>query len=205
MRRPANLIGQKFGWLVVTEKTNVPATNGTQWRCKCRCGEEALVRTGNLRGGITTSCGCKRNLHRCSGSNGCGTPTPEYYSWTAMLTRCYNPNTPPYKNYGARGIRVCRQWRRNFKQFLQDMGLRPSKDHVLDRRKVNEGYSPKNCRWVTRAENNKNMRRTVFYTFKGRKLCISDWAREVGIDKSTMRDRFLKFSVKKAIIGKVRR
>jgi hypothetical protein len=49
---------------------------------------------------------------------------PTYRSWSTMLTRCFNPNSPGYAYYGARGIQVCDRWL-DFRNFHADMGTRP--------------------------------------------------------------------------------
>jgi hypothetical protein len=75
------------------------------------------------------------------------TDTPEFRSWTAMLTRCYNPNATGYERYGGIGIKVCDRWRDSFENFLADMGPRPTLGHSLDRFPDNIGdYKPDNCR-----------------------------------------------------------
>ena len=66
-----------------------------------------------------------------------------------MKRRCYNPNADNYKFYGALGLEVCDRWRYSFINFLTDMGLKPSKDHTLDRVKGSKNYEPENCRWAT--------------------------------------------------------
>jgi hypothetical protein len=79
--------------------------------------------------------------------------TPTYKSWSSMHGRCADPGNASYKFYGAAGITVCERWT-SFENFLADMGERPSMEHQLDRRDPAQGYSPENCRWITRAENN---------------------------------------------------
>ena len=79
----------------------------------------------------------------------------EYALWTTMHQRCENPNHNRYYRYGARGISVCARWS-DFKAFIGDMGLRPSKKHTLDRVDNDKGYCPENCRWVSYAVNTQN-------------------------------------------------
>lgn len=73
---------------------------------------------------------------------------PNYGTWTAMHTRCRNPNQKCYKHYGGRGIKVCARWS-SFLRFVEDMGCKPSKAHSIDRIDVHGDYEPGNCRWVT--------------------------------------------------------
>lgn len=82
---------------------------------------------------------------------------PLYTTWSNMLSRCTNPNTPNYENYGGRGITVCPRWF-HFKNFAHDVGQKPSKAHSLDRIDNDKGYSPANCKWSTRKEQNLNKR-----------------------------------------------
>ena len=80
-----------------------------------------------------------------------------------MLARCYRPTANGYSYYGARGIRVCKRWHK-YENFIADMGERPSSDHSLERKNTNRGYSPSNCVWATRSEQQKNKTTTRRYT-----------------------------------------
>jgi hypothetical protein len=84
--------------------------------------------------------------------------TPEWMSWSAMLSRCYNENSIGYKNYGGRGIKVCDRWKHSFENFYIDMGIRPGLDYSLDRKDVNGNYEPNNCRWLDKLSQTRNTR-----------------------------------------------
>ena len=83
--------------------------------------------------------------------------TREYECWVSMRDRCRNPNSKSYKNYGARGIVVCKRWDK-FETFLADMGPRP-KGHSLDRIDNDGNYTPKNCQWATTKQQRHNRRK----------------------------------------------
>jgi len=55
-----NLLGQRFGSLVVIEEAPSDKNGNAMWKCKCDCGNIIITRGSGLRYGNTTSCGCKR-------------------------------------------------------------------------------------------------------------------------------------------------
>lgn len=83
------------------------------------------------------------------------TMTAEYIAWFNMKQRCLNKKHPRFKDWGARGISVCDRWQ-TFKNFLEDMGEKPSKNHSIDRIDNDGHYEPKNCRWATKSEQSAN-------------------------------------------------
>src|SRR3990167_8868979 len=94
-----------------------------------------------------------------------------------MKRRCFEPTnkTPPYRDYGGRGITVCDRWMK-YEYFIADMGRRPTPRHSIDRRDNNGNYSPENCRWATPSEQSRNQRRNVFIEFCGDRLILADWS-----------------------------
>lgn len=81
-----------------------------------------------------------------------------------MRQRCGNPQTPNYKYYGGRGIKVCNEWEHDFKTFYDwAMSHGYSDELTIDRIDVNGNYEPSNCQWVTMKEqaNNRRKRKEV--------------------------------------------
>lgn len=104
-----------------------------------------------------------------------------------MHTRCTNKKHPKFRLYGGRGIAVCARWK-SFEAFLADMGERPV-GTTLDRVDRNGNYEPGNCRWATDGEQNRNRSTNVHLTFRGDTLTVAEWARRLGLLKSTIRGR----------------
>jgi len=116
--------------------------------------------------------------------------SPEYKTWTAVIQRCHNSQDKSYKDYGAKGISVCDSWRESFESFLADMGPRPSRKHSIDRYPNQNGnYEPRNCRWATSTEQNRNKRTNHLIASNGVTLCISEWSEKTGISVHAIRKR----------------
>ena len=168
--RVFDLTGQRFGRLRVLTYAGYRKPNPKHktknkigsilWLCQCDCGERAVYNTCWLRHGSAVSCGCRIQMvthghtRRRKNSNTRNSPTRS--SWCCMMQRCYNTKGKKYRDYGARGIRVCERWHK-FENFLADMGVRP-RGKTLDRKDVNGNYERKNCRWATNEIQNSNRR-----------------------------------------------
>jgi hypothetical protein len=150
-----DVAGQRFGHLLALKRIGNDIRGQSLWRCRCDCGKLHTVCLIHLTDGNTSSCGCKKGNHK-HGHAKLGKQHPLYRVWQAMLNRCYNPHVLSYKNYGGRGIYVCKRWH-SFPAFLADVGERPP-EHVLDRINNNGPYAPYNVRWATYKQSANNRR-----------------------------------------------
>jgi hypothetical protein len=124
----------------------------------------------------------KRNVH-CEANK--KTITAEYRTWLKMRRRCNDPKCNRYAYYGGRGIKVCERWD-DYRNFLADMGRKPSPAHTLDRIDVNGDYTPGNCRWASRLDQGNNTTANTYVDAFGRRQTIAQWSRETGVLASTI-------------------
>lgn len=158
-----DLTGKRFGRLTVVKRVESDKHGNSKFKCLCDCGKERVVYRNALATGKTVSCGCynsqvtkaRSTIH---GYTSGGKKTPEYIAITNIIARCTNPKNPEYERYGGRGIKVCERWRENPCLFVEDMGLKPSKRHSIERVDVNGDYEPSNCIWATPLEQSRNQR-----------------------------------------------
>lgn len=111
---------------------------------------------------------------------------PLYRVRNAMVGRTTNPKNKRYCLYGARGIKVCKEWLDSKTAFF-DWALSNGykKGLSLDRIDNNGDYCPENCRFVTQKEQNRNTRRNNNLTLNGTTMCINDWAKRLGFSRAS--------------------
>lgn len=189
MSRYTDITGKRFGRLTILSFDCIDEKQNSRWLCSCDCGSQVIVRRAALTGGVTKSCGClqRERVSAIATKHG-SAKTPEYQAWGAMRERCSNPNIESYADYGARGIRVHERWL-SFENFLNDMGPRPSPSHSLDRIDNDGNYEPGNCRWATRAEQNRNTRRNRYIETPIGRMTLTDAAAAYGISPEGLRGR----------------
>lgn len=203
-RAPLNLAGQKFGELTTVKIIGRSVAGRVLWSCMCSCGSTSVVSTGDLRSGGTRSCGCSKtkfiNETRVAhGEARRSFKSPEYRTWSGMLSRCSNPNVQGYKNYGGRGIKVCKRWLK-FENFLADMGRRPSPKHTIEREDNDLGYTPKNCTWLHHSKQSGNRRTNHRLVHSGLSMTITEWAKKLGLTQNLISNRLFRgWSVERAL------
>lgn len=114
------------------------------------------------------------------------THTPLYHVWGMIIQRCCNPNNKRFKDYGGRGITCCSEWRNNFLSFQTWAVSNGYKEGLtIERINNDKGYQPDNCKWITRAEQNRNKRNSLMINGK----CLAVFCRKNGLNYSTINAR----------------
>lgn len=181
-----DLTGKSFGKLTVLSHSGQSTKWGRPlWNCRCTCGNVVQKSSQHLIGGSTSSCGkreCRIGFvdgHRKSIT--CN-------SWKAMVRRCTNPKANNYEKYGGRGITVCSRWL-DFKNFLVDLGERPSPTFTLERKDSNGNYCPENCCWADKTTQTRNRGCSKTLTFEGQTLPVIEWSKLKSIPLSVIYQR----------------
>lgn len=182
-----DVVGKRYGrWTVISlsERTN-------PIRCrvlvKCECGVEKSINLSVLKNGKSRSCGCLKadSIRQRSNYHGLKN-TPLYSVWVNMKTRCYNKKNEKFACYGGRGITVCNEWKHDFMEFRK-FAIENGWNETLqiDRKNNDKGYSPKNCRFVTREININNqqvLRKSNTSGYRGVKRNKYSWVASVRIN-----------------------
>lgn len=172
------MIGKRVGMLVVIARAPEASLE-----CLCDCGGKRIVKTGHFNTGAVKSCGCHVKRH------GHGSPSQrsrEYICYHNMIARCCKPSNKRFKDYGAKGITVCDRWLDGFTNFLDDMGLCPD-GMTIDRRDNRLPYTPENCRWATRSQNQINRGMSRIWIIDGLRFTSMDKAaKEFSVSSATI-------------------
>ena len=103
-----------------------------------------------------------------------------------MKSRCYNPNSSEYENYGGRGIRICDEWRNDFKPFyIWAVSNGYTDELTIERVNVNGNYEPENCKWASVSEQANNKRNTIKIMYKGRAVSLRRVCSILGLNYKT--------------------
>jgi hypothetical protein len=125
------------------------------------CKKHFKTATQSVKRGLTKSCGCYADKVRGKNLKKHGLANTKLYCVRKdMITRCHNKSSRGYKDYGARGISVCEEWRNDISKFY-DWAMKNgySEGLSIDRIDNDGNYEPKNCRFVGSNVQKRNTRR----------------------------------------------
>ena len=178
-----DITGQKFSKLTAIEMCGKDKNGLALWKCECDCGNESVVNYYSLLNGHTKSCGCNNKKHGKS-------DTRIYQTWTNMRGRCYSPKHHGFKYYGGRGIKVCDEWNDSFETFYEwAINNGYEKNLTIERINVNGDYCPNNCTWISKSEQQRNRRDTIYLTYNGKTLNTWQWSKITGLSQETISQR----------------
>lgn len=197
-------IGKPYNDLTILREDS-PIDTLTRVSAICICGETKSYFLRKIISGQVKNCGCKRkkNLINRITTHGL-TQSKLYIVWNCMKKRCYDVNHRSYLYYGGRGVRVCDEWRFDFKKFYNwciengwEAGLQLDKDTKGD----GLLYSPDNCVFLTHKINQNNKRNSVKYLINEELLTLPQIADkyDVKLTSLTHRVKFLNWDVKVAV------
>ena len=193
MSKFIDLTGKRFARLIVIEKAKSINNGIVIWKCKCDCGNETFVRGNNLKTGAVKSCGCLKKISHTQKHN--MSKTKIYRTWASMKNRCCNPNTQYFKNYGGRGINVCKEWMESFESFRNWAYTNGySDDLTIERIDNNGNYCPENCTWIPLSEQAKNRRNGYSITYKNKTQNLKSWCDELNLDYKMIHNRIYKLN-----------
>ena len=155
-----DLSGKVFGRLTVL---SFNGRSGSQylWNCQCECGKTNTPSRSSLVSGKSKSCGCLARERSAASQTKHGKSKDRIYKiYIGMKKRCNNKNSNSFKNYGAKGIKLCNRWEDSFDNFFEDMGAGYKDNLTIDRIDGKKGYSKDNCRWATMQVQNSNKGKT---------------------------------------------
>lgn len=176
-------IGKKYNRFTVIEFEGDITKRSSYVTCICECGEILNVNIHNLRSGKTKSCGCYRD-ELASDKNGTHrmSKTRLYKIYNKIKERCYTPSCERYKNYGGRGIVMCKEWLDDFMSFHEWAVNNGYEDHLsIERIDIDGNYCPENCKWITMKEQAYNKQNTFWVEYNGEHISLSKLLKQLGL------------------------
>lgn len=190
-----SFIGSKQGQIKVLSHLKKGKNNANYFRCQCDCGRISEISTKHFFNDNQLTCG---RFHKKYENSEIGEKL--YNTWNRMIHRCYDTKNHKYYSYGARGIKVCDEWKNDYDTFYKwaiqsgyQIGL------WIERIDNNGNYCPQNCKWATRTEQMRNTRRTKHICYKGKIHSLAEWCEILDLYYPTVNGRLFKgWSVERA-------
>lgn len=114
--------------------------------------------------------------------------------------RCYNQKDKNYRWYGAKGIRVCKEWLNNpieFERWAIANGY--SDSLTIDRIDATKDYCPENCRWVSLEDNARYKSTTRIIEVEGMAMSGREWAKTLGLSPNRINEFVRKYGLEETV------
>ena len=127
-----------------------------------------------------------------------------YSIWCGIKARCYTKTNIGYKNYGAKGVKMCDEWKNDYLAFRRwALANGYSDELTIDRIDPCGNYEPSNCRWADMSTQAKNKRWSIYLTLDGETKHLCEWAEELNIPLGTLYARHYKgWSDEEILLGR---
>jgi len=228
MARYKDITGKIFGSLTAIRLSHITEAKLAYWAFKCKCGKEHVTRANSVayvskKGDPEIpSCGCVELARKTKhGFRKAKDTHPLYKIYRGIKNRCYNPESPGYHWYGAKGVTISEEWLDNPEAFIEwglqngwKPGLHIDKDTLCKAKGITPHvYSPESCQWVTPkvnvgfATNRENygkhpnvklsqetVNEIIEKYFSGKETNQSELARQYGLKSSSSINRLIKLA-----------
>ena len=183
-------VGYKIGNIEVIKVEYNKDKKDYSYFCKCLlCGNIIKHSGGNMY--KLQGLGCKDCVKKQKMENAVK-HTRLYGVWRQMKHRCRCSETDynHWKNYGGRGIDICKEWETYapFKEWAERNGWNENNLYDSNRNKLtidridnNGNYSPENCRIIAHREQQWNKRCSVKITYKGEVYNLLELSKKLNI------------------------
>ncbi|RPI59409.1 MAG: hypothetical protein EHM44_12155 [Ignavibacteriales bacterium] len=99
-----------------------------------------------------------------------------------MKKRCRDSSLKCYKNYGGKGIKVCKEWQEDYMLFRNWAYRNGYEENLyIDRINNNKNYEPNNCRWATMQEQQNNRTNNRICNINGLTASLADICRKYNV------------------------
>jgi hypothetical protein len=169
-----DITNQKFNKL-----TAIEYAENEKWIFECECGKKVIKKAADVKRGAVKSCS-----RICTTGN--PSKHPLYQTWDGIKKRCYQKNATGYKNYGQRGIKMCKEWKESFWNFVKDMGEKPFEASSIERLDNNKDYCKANCVWASAKKQSENRRNNIFISYENKVYTLYSICKMLNLKHSTI-------------------
>lgn len=171
-------INRKYNKLTILREYKKENNNSTYVLCQCDCGNTTIQSLSTVINNKVKSCGCLRTYKYENEIIN----KRLYKIWQHVKSRCYCKTDPKYKNYGARNITICDDWKDDFLVFQKWAINNGYNDSLtIERIDVNGNYTPDNCKFISFSEQTKNKTCSHYYKVNNKIYSLKELAEYLNV------------------------